>query len=144
MSVLKHRSAAHSVVGRDDRDVGHPLETAHVRVVASQAVEEELPRVLVEGGSTDTIEDLLLAVAGGDQEAFAALQNRIGGLVRVNIRRVLRDASRSDAVTQEFFAEVPQDVTSFDPTRDSAQTWLLTRAHLRAMSGLTSGHAASC
>lgn len=149
MFLLKHRSAAHSVVALDDLDTGRPEEAARVRVVPSQAADEESPRgVIVEGGSTDPInelllDELLLAVASGDREAVAALESRIGGLVRVNIRRVLRDASRSDAVTQEFFAEVPRDVTSFDPDRDSAQAWLLTRAHLRAMSGLTSGLTAS-
>jgi len=96
------------------------------------------PPVVVDGRCPDPIDDLLLAVAGGDREALAALESRMGGLVRVNIRRVLRDASRSDAVTQEFFAEVPRDVTNFDPDQDGARAWLLTRAHVRAMSGFTS------
>lgn len=139
MSLLKHRSAAHSVEGLDDLDVHCPVEAAVVGGVPSQAADKELPRVVVvEGGCTDPIDELLLAVASGDRAALAALENRMGGLVRVNIRRVLRDASRSDAVTQDFFAEVPRDVTNFDPDRDSAQAWLLMRAHLRAVSGLTS------
>lgn len=112
-------------------------------VSTSHAVDEELPRVVVHRGPGDAIEQLLLAVAGGDREALAPLRGRIGGLVRANIRRVLRDASRSDAVTREFFDEVLLDAGDFDPGRDSAQAWLLTRAHQRATSGLTAGHAAA-
>lgn len=144
MPLLTHRSAAHSVVGPDDLDLVRPVDAAVVGGVPAQVVDEEPPRVaVVAGGPTDPIDELLLAVASGDREAFAALESRMGGLVRVNIRRVLRDASRSDAVTQEFFAAVPRDVADFDPDQGSAQAWLLTRAHLRAMSGLASGHAAS-
>lgn len=98
----------------------------------------QLPPAVIVGGSTGTIEELLLSVAGGDQEAFVALQSRIAGLVRVNVRRVLRDASRCEAVTQETFAEVLEDAISFDPHLGSAQTWLLTRAHQHAMGELRS------
>lgn len=94
------------------------------------------PRDAVAGGVANTIEVLLSSVARGDQEAFVALQDAIAGLVRVNVRRVLRDASRSEAVTQETFAEVLADAISFDPHRDNAQAWLLTRAHQHAMDEL--------
>lgn len=97
-----------------------------------------LPRDVVAGGVANTIEVLLVLVARGDQEAFVALQDAIAGLVRVNVRRILRDASRSEAVTQETFAEVLADAISFDPHRDNAQAWLLARAHQRAMNELRS------
>lgn len=119
-------------------DVDRPIESVRVGDAASQAVGGELAQVVVTGGSTDTVEALLLSVAGGSKEAFVALQTRMAGLVRVNVRRVLRDASRSEAVTQETFAEALQDAVHFDPHRDSAQTWLLTRAHQHAMDGLRS------
>ncbi len=142
MFLLTHLSARRLVVDRDDLD-DHPVASASVRVVPSTAVDEKpLTRLLVEDGSAHTLHELLLAVADGDQEAFAVLERRIGGLVRANIRRVLRDASRSDAVARAFFAEVPRDASDFDPDRCSAQSWLLTRAHQRATSSLTSGHAA--
>ena len=142
MFPLTHRSAVRSVVGPDDLHVDHPVGAASVRVVPAAAADEERARVPTGGGPTSTLHELLLAVASGDQEAFAVLERRIGGLVRVNIRRVLRDASRSDAVTQAFFAEVPRDASEFDPDRDNAQVWLLTRAYLRAMSGLAPAPAA--
>lgn len=101
------------------------------------AIKGELPRVVIlSGDATATVEALLLLVARGNPEAFDALQHRMVGLVRVNVRRVLRDASRCEAVTQETFADVLADAVHFDPDRDSAETWLLTRAHRHAIDGL--------
>ena len=120
-------------------DVEHPVEAVRASDALSQTVDGELPRVVIlTGVATKTVEALLLSVAGGNQEAFVALQSRMAGLVRVNVRRVLRDASRSEAVTQETFAEVLEHATDFDPQRDSAETWLLARAHRHAMDGLRS------
>ena len=119
-------------------DVDRPIAAVRVIDASSQMVDEQPPRAGVAGGSTDTVEALLLSVAGGNQEAFVALQSRMVGLVRVNVRRVLRDASRSEAVTQKTFADVLEDAVHFDPHRDSAQTWLLTRAHQHALDGLRS------
>lgn len=107
-----------------------------LEAASSQVVDGHVPRVVVTGGFADTVETLLLSVARGDQEAFVALQRLTAGLVRVNVRRVLHDASRSEAATQETFAEVLEDAPHFDPDRDSAQTWLLTRAHQHAIEGL--------
>ena len=102
---------------------------------SSQVARGQLPRVVVMGGFADTVEALLLSVARGDQEAFVALQSRMAGLVRLNVRRVLRDASRSEAATEETFAEVREAAVHFDPHRSSAETWLLTIAHQHAMDG---------
>ena len=113
-----------------------PIEAARVGDASSQVVGGQVARDVVAGGSTDTVEALLLSVARGDQEAFIALERRMAGLVRVNVRRVLRDGARSEAVTEKAFAEVLEDAIRFDPHRDSAQTWLLTRAHQRAMDEL--------
>lgn len=110
---------------------------------SSQVPGGHVPRVVVTGGFADTVEALLLSVARGDQAAFAALQRLTAGLVRVNVRRVLRDASRSEAVTQETFAEVLEEATHFDPHRDDAETWLLTRAHQHAVEGLDATGGAS-
>lgn len=85
------------------------------------------------GMSTDAIGDLLVAAGGGDRAALDALETRMGGLVRANIRRVLRDAARSDAATQQFFADVSRDARNFDPASNDAETWLLTRAFLQAV-----------
>ena len=118
-------------------DVDRPIEAVRVGDASSQVVGGKPPRV-VAGGATGTVEALLLSVARGDQEAFVALESRMAGLVRVNVRRVLRDGARCEAATEQTFAGVLEDAIHFDPHRDSAQTWLLTRAHQRAMDELRS------
>ena len=119
-------------------DTEPPIEAARVRDASSQVAGGHLPPAVVSEVSPDPIEVLLLAVARGDHEAFTALQSRISGLVRVNVRRVLRDVSRSEAVTQATFAEILEDAISFDPHLGDAQTWLLTRAHQHAIDELAS------
>lgn len=120
-------------------DIDPPIEARRANEDASsQVVGGQPPRGIATGGLPDTVEALLLSVARGDQEALVALQRRMAGLVRVNVRRILRDASLSEAVTQETFADALKDASHFDPHRNSAQTWLLTRAHQHAMDGLRS------
>ena len=117
-------------------DVDRPTDAVAAGDAASQTVGGQLPPVVVAGGSADSVEALLLSAARGDHAAFVAFQARMAGLVRVNVRRVLRDASRSEAVTQSIFAALLEDVVHFDPHRDSAQAWLLARVHQHALNGL--------
>lgn len=115
---------------------GPPIDASTCEA-SSQEPDEGLPRVLILASvATDTVDTLLLSVAHGDEAAFVALRDRLTGLVLVNVRRVLRDAARSQAVTEETFAELLRDAVEFDPQRDNAQTWLLTRAHQHAMERL--------
>lgn len=86
--------------------------------------------------ASDTIEALLLSVGRGNQDAFVALQSRMTGLVQVNIRRVLRDATRSETVTRQTFDDIRKDAIHFDPQQNSAESWLLTCAHKHAIDGL--------
>ncbi|MFO7960899.1 MAG: ECF RNA polymerase sigma factor SigK [Nitriliruptoraceae bacterium] len=86
-------------------------------------------------------EALLLAVARGDQAAFAALYDRIGSLVHGIVRRVVRDPAQSEEVTQEVMVEVWRTAVRFDPDRGSARTWILTMAHRRAIDRVRSEQA---
>jgi RNA polymerase sigma-70 factor, ECF subfamily len=86
-------------------------------------------------------EQLLLAAARGDQAAFAALYDRCGGLVYGIVRRVVRDPAQSEEVAQEVFVEAWRTATRFDPAKGSAQTWLLTMAHRRAIDRVRSEQA---
>ncbi len=117
-------------------DIDHPVEAMPDRDASPPVDAEPLPQVVVIDGPADPIEALLLSVAHGDQEALVALQSRMAGLVRVNVRRILRDASQANAVTESVFAELLENAIRFDPDRSDAQTWLLTRAHQHAMDGL--------
>ena len=88
-----------------------------------------------------TLEELLSAVARGDQAAFADLYDRVAGPVYGLVRRVLRDPSQSEEITQEVLLEVWRTATRFDHHRGSAQGWIMTMAHRRAVDRVRSEQA---
>lgn len=88
-----------------------------------------------------TDEELLVRTARGDREAFAELYDRMAGKVFGVIRKVLRDPSYSEEVTQEVFTEAWRLANRFDPDKGSASTWLLTMAHRRAIDRVRSEQA---
>lgn len=90
---------------------------------------------------TPTPEDLLQAVARGDQTAFAELYDRLAPVVYGIIRRVVRDPAQSEEVAQEVFVEIWRTSSRFDRTRGTAQTWVLTMAHRRAVDRVRSEQA---
>lgn len=92
--------------------------------------------------SVATLEQLLVSAASGDPQSVVALHNRLGGLVQLNIHRVLGDASRSERATQQIISDLGRDAAEFDPHRSSAQTWLLPPAH-HAMDELDEDHTAA-
>lgn len=96
---------------------------------------------LTGGKQAITDEDLLLRVARGDQAAFGSLFDRFSGLVFGVVKRVVRDPSQSEEVAQEVLVEVWRTATRFDPGRGSAQTWILTMAHRRAIDRVRSEQA---
>ena len=81
------------------------------------------------------------AVAKGDQTAFAAVYDRVGGQVYGLIRRVLRDPSQSEEVTQEVLLDVWRTASRFDAARGSASGWIMTMAHRRAVDRVRSEQA---
>jgi RNA polymerase sigma-70 factor, ECF subfamily len=96
---------------------------------------------LAGGRQQVTDEDLLLAVARGDQAAFADVFDRFGGSVFGVVKRVVRDPSQSEEVAQEVMVEVWRTATRFDPDRGTARTWILTMAHRRAIDRVRSEQA---
>ncbi|HEY7433006.1 MAG TPA: ECF RNA polymerase sigma factor SigK [Streptosporangiaceae bacterium] len=86
---------------------------------------------------------LLIHVARGDTEAFEAVYDRLAGPVYGVIRRVLRDPSQSEEVTQEVLLEVWRTATRFDPAVGGAATWVMTIAHRRAIDRVRSVTAAA-
>lgn len=108
-----------------DHDDGAPVNRRRLRSVGDHApAHPGMPR-------DDTA--LLLAVARGDQEAFAELYDRVAGIVYGVVRKVLRDPSQSEEVTQEVLVEVWRTAVRFDPAKGSPRTWILTMAHRRAI-----------
>lgn len=93
------------------------------------------------GKGTTTDGELLLRVARGDQAAFADLFDRYSGLAYGVIKRVVRDPAQSEEVAQEVLVEVWRTASRFDPDRGTAQTWILTMAHRRAIDRVRSEQA---
>ena len=79
------------------------------------------------------LDTLLTQVAKGDQAAFEALYDQLSASVYGLIRKVLRNPSQAEEVTQEVLLEVWRTASRFDRTRGSAATWVLTIAHRRAI-----------
>lgn len=89
------------------------------------------------------LDDLLIHVARGDEVAFEAVYDRLAGPVYGVIRRVVRDRSQSEEVTQEVLLEVWRTATRFDPALGGAATWVMTIAHRRAIDRVRSTAAAA-
>jgi RNA polymerase sigma-70 factor (ECF subfamily) len=87
--------------------------------------------------------ELLGRVARGDEAAFAAVYDALGSAVHGLARRVIRDPSRAEEVSQEVFIQVWQTAVRFDPQRGSAKNWVLTLAHRRAVDAVRHDQAAT-
>jgi RNA polymerase sigma-70 factor (ECF subfamily) len=86
-------------------------------------------------------ETSIAKVAAGDQAAFAALYDELAPSVFGVVRRVLRDPSQAEEVTQEVFVEIWRLAGRFDPQRGSVRTWAVTIAHRRAVDRVRSEQA---
>lgn len=87
-------------------------------------------------------EELLLAVASGDQQAFSQLYDRVAPRVYGIVRRVLRDRAQSEEVTQEVLVELWRSASRFDAGRGKAGSWIAMLAHRRAIDRVRSEQAA--
>ena len=79
------------------------------------------------------IDDLLIRVGRGDEQAFTNLYDQVSARVFGLIKRVLRDPAQAEEVTQEVMVEVWRMATRFDRTKGSATAWIFTIAHRRAV-----------
>jgi RNA polymerase sigma-70 factor (ECF subfamily) len=89
------------------------------------------------------LDTLLTHVAKGDQAAFEALYDQLAASVYGLIRKVLRNPSQAEEVTQEVLLEVWRTASRFDRARGGAATWVLTIAHRRAIDGVRAEEAAT-
>lgn len=86
-----------------------------------------------DGSSSLDESALLAAVASGDEVAFAALYDRLAGLIHGLVVRVVRDQDLAQEVTQEVFVELWRTSPRYDPTRGSVRAWAATVARRRAV-----------
>lgn len=92
-------------------------------------------------GGASSAEDLMQAVARGDQASFAELYDMLAPSVFGLVRRVVRDPAQSEEVSQEVLLEVWRTAPRYDAERGSARTWVLTLAHRRAVDRVRSEQA---
>lgn len=95
------------------------------------------------GKRRDDVTGLLLRTGLGDERAFAALYDRTAAWVYGLVLRIVRNPSLSEEVAQEVMVEVWRQAARFDADRGSAQSWILTIAHRRAVDRVRSEQASS-
>jgi RNA polymerase sigma factor (sigma-70 family) len=89
-----------------------------------------ISRMLVKGRSD---EELLEAVATGDERALGALYDRFGRVAYGVALRILRDRALAEDAVQEAFLAVWRSADGYRRERAKPATWILTLVHRRAV-----------
>ncbi|MFE6644988.1 ECF RNA polymerase sigma factor SigK [Nocardioides sp. NPDC057772] len=95
-----------------------------------------------EGTGSPGLAGLLRRIGRGDEAAFAALYDATSARVHGLVLRVVRDPAQAEEVTQETFLQVWRYASRYDESLGSAQSWLLTLAHRRAVDRVRSAESA--
>ncbi len=80
-------------------------------------------------------------VAEGDHAAFAALYDDLAPLVYGIAKRVVRDSTHAEEVTQEVFVDLWRLAARFDAGKGNVKSWAATIAHRRAVDRVRSEQA---
>ncbi len=88
-------------------------------------------------------EKLLQLTAVGRQDAFERLYDTFGARVFGLARRIVRDPSQAEEVSQEVFLEIWRRASRFDASKGSATSWILTLTHARSVDRVRSAQAAA-
>jgi RNA polymerase sigma factor (sigma-70 family) len=78
-------------------------------------------------------EELLEAIAAGDDSALAALYDRFGPVAYGLAYRILRDQALAEDAVQEAFLAVWRSADAYRRERAKPGTWILTLVHRRAV-----------
>ena len=76
---------------------------------------------------------LVAAIGGATQEALAEVYNRHSGAVHGLARRILRDETLAEEITQEVFLRLWNNPEKFDANRGSLRSFLLAHTHGRSV-----------
>ncbi|GLZ39898.1 sigma factor [Actinokineospora sp. NBRC 105648] len=80
-----------------------------------------------------TNDDLVDAVAQGDQDAFALFYDRLAGPVFGLIRTLVEDRVRAEEIAYEVFLDLWRTAPRYQPGRGGADAWALALAHRHAV-----------
>lgn len=86
-------------------------------------------------------DELLRAVARGDETAFSRLYDLVIARVFGLAKRVVRDPAQAEEVAQEVMVEVWRTSGRFDPAKGTATAWVFTIAHRRSVDRVRSEQA---
>jgi RNA polymerase sigma-70 factor, ECF subfamily len=78
-------------------------------------------------------EELLAAIAGGDERALGDLYDRYGRVAYGLALRIVRDPALAEDAVQDGFLAAWRTAAGFDARRGKPQSWLLTLVHRRAV-----------
>ena len=82
------------------------------------------------------LNDLVLLVAGGDRDAFAALFSLLAPKVKAYLMKLGSDAAAAEDLMQDVMVTVWRKASQFDLARASAQTWIFVIARNRRIDSL--------
>ena len=82
---------------------------------------------------TPNLAALIECMAGGDQDALAALYDATSSTVYGLALTILHDQSGAEEVTIEAYMQAYRQAASYDPARGSPWAWLVTLARSRAI-----------
>jgi len=74
-------------------------------------------------------DDLVAALAGGDEQALLALYSRHVRPVYALVLRMLHDDDVAEEVVQDAFLRIWRGASDFDPRRSTLRSWILSIAH---------------
>ena len=86
--------------------------------------------------ATETDEELMGRVAGGDARAFEAIYDRHHRQAFSFARRIMGSGGGAEEATQEAFISLWRGAASFKPERASLRTWLFTLVRHRSIDSL--------
>src|SRR5215212_7901432 len=92
-----------------------------------------------EGGAEKRQAELIRGVAGGDQQALAALYDATSRTVYGLLLRVLADASAAEEVLLDVYSQVWRQAGAYTEERGTPLAWLTTIARSRAIDRLRRG-----
>lgn len=94
-----------------------------------------MPRMTDRSSASD-LDLLLVQVASGDRNAFAALYRAIGPKVKGYLVKQTRDPALSEELVQDVLLTVWRKAGTYDPKRANATTWIFTIARNRMLDRL--------